>query len=87
MTPANAGDASVASELIEDLLTAAAKKKATADSATDATDATDAATDDGPSVEVPAEIYDDIVADAEAAAAADAAEDLASDLRPPLSAR
>ena len=100
VTPANAGDASVATELIEDLIAAAAKKKATAtaDSATDqdATDAaTNAATDgddatealttaddatgDGPSVEVPAEMYDDIVAEAEASAAADAAEDVAAD--------
>ena len=85
VTPANAGDASVASELIEDLIAEAAKKKADANK--DDTDAvttdvtTDAATDaatDGPSVEVPAKMYDDIVADAEAAAAADAAEDVAA---------
>lgn len=75
VTPANAGDASVASELIEDLIAAAAKRKATADSATNE-DATN--DDEGPSVEVPAEMYDDIVADFEAAAAADAAEDAAA---------
>jgi len=65
VTPANAGDASVATELIEDLLTEAANKKATDAVTTD---------DDGPTVEVPAEMYDDIVAGAEAAAAADDAE-------------
>ncbi|MGI8807026.1 MAG: transposase, partial [Acidimicrobiales bacterium] len=74
VTPANAGDASVAEDLIEDLLTAAAKKKATADSATN----DDATNDEGPSLEVPAEMYDDIVADAEAAATADAADDVAA---------
>jgi hypothetical protein len=77
VTPANAGDASVATELIEDLLTEATiKKPVDADSATDDTDADDSATDDtdGPSVEVPAEMYDDIVADAAAAAAADDAD-------------
>ena len=96
VTPANAGDASVAEELIEDLIAEAAYKKATANSATNedatgddatnavATDADDdaadaVATDDGPSVEVPAEMYDDIVADTEASAAADAAEDVAAD--------
>jgi len=67
VTPANAGDASVAEELIEDLLTEASRK------------ATDAVTDDdGPSVDVSAEMYNDIVADAEAAAAADAADDVAA---------
>ena len=70
VTPANAGDASVATELIEDLLAAAAKKKADG--------ATDDADDAGPTVEVPAEMYDDIVADAEADAAADAADDVAA---------
>ncbi len=77
VTPANAGDASVAEELIEDLLTSAAKKKA--DATNDDAINDDAINDDeGPSVEVPAEMYDDIVADAEAAATADAAEDVAA---------
>ena len=75
VTPANAGDASVASELIEDLIAEAAYKKATPDDATN-DDATN--DDEAPSVEVPAEMYDDIVADAEAAAAADAAADVAA---------
>jgi len=76
VTPANAGDASVAEELIEDLLAAAAKKKADAATADATTDDDD---DEGPSVEVPAEMYDDdIVADAEAAAAADEADDVAA---------
>ncbi len=69
VTPGNAGDASVAEELIEDLLTEAARK-ATDDSVTD-----DSVTDDdGPSVDVPGEMYDGVVADAEAAAPADDAE-------------
>lgn len=76
VTPANAGDASVAEELIEDLLAAAAKKKADAATADATTDDDD--DDEGPSVEVPAEMYDDIVADAEAAAAADEADDVAA---------
>ncbi|MDQ3147368.1 MAG: transposase [Actinomycetota bacterium] len=69
VTPGNAGDASVAEALIEDLLTEAARKaddNVTDDNVTD---------DDGPSVDVPAEMYDDIVADAEAAAAADDADE------------
>jgi len=77
VTPANAGDASVAEELIEDLLTAAAKKKAT-DSTGDATIADATIADEGPSGEVPAEMYDDIVADSEAAAGSDAADDVAA---------
>jgi hypothetical protein len=83
VSPANAGDASVAEELVEDLLAAAAKKKATADSATNGDAAEEEEEEEeeeeGPSVEVPAEMYDDIVADAEAAAAADAADDVARD--------
>lgn len=78
VTPGNAGDASVASELIEDLLTAAADKKAadTATTGTDTTDEADINTDDGGlTVEVPAEMYDDLVADAEASEAADRADD------------
>ncbi len=71
VTPANAGDASVAEELVEDLLAAAAKKKADATNDATTNDATTNDDDEGPSVEVPAEMYDDIVADAEAAAAAD----------------
>ncbi len=72
VTPGNAGDASVAEELIEDLLTAATNK-ATDDSVTTDAVTTDAVTTDadGPTVEVPAEMYD---AEAEAAAAADDAE-------------
>jgi len=79
VTPGNAGDASVAEELIEDLLTEAARKATDAvtdDSVTDDSVTDDSVTDDdGPSVDVPAEMYDDIVADAEAAAAADDADE------------
>ncbi len=72
VTPGNAGDASVAEDLIEDLLT-------DADGGTDSTDSTDEVPDDGgPQVEVPAELYDDLLDEAEAAAAADAADDAAA---------
>ena len=60
VTPGNAGDASVAEELIDDLL-------ADAHNHDDHTSG-DSTSGDGPSVEVPAEIHDDI----DAAAAADA---------------
>ncbi|MDQ6782609.1 MAG: transposase [Actinomycetota bacterium] len=82
VTPGNAGDASVAEELIEDLLIETAKKKAnpTNDSPTNDSPTNDSPTgdDDGLSVEVPAEMFEDIVADAEAAGAADAADDVAA---------
>lgn len=77
VTPGNAGDASVAEELIEDLLTAAANKKA-ADTDTDDDDDDD----EGLTVEVPAEMYDDIVAGAEAAKAADRADDASANEGP-----
>ncbi len=85
VTPGNAGDASVAEELIDDLLTEATNKKAadavTADDATnDAVTADDATNDDATSVEVPAEI--DIDIDAETAAAADHADEGPADEGP-----
>ncbi len=72
----------MAEELIEDLLIETAKKKAnpTNDSPTNDSPTNDSPTgdDDGLSVEVPAEMFEDIVADAEAAGAADAADDVAA---------
>jgi len=84
VTPANAGDASVVEELIDDLLTEAAKKAddSTADDSTgDDSTGDDSTGEEGLSVEVPAEMYDDIVADAAAADAA-AADDMAADEGP-----
>ncbi|CAN5399511.1 hypothetical protein BH24ACT7_BH24ACT7_26670 [soil metagenome] len=72
VTPGNAGDASVAEELIDDLLAEASGNEDT--TGTDATD--DDLGGDGPSLEMPAEMYDDIAA--EAATAADAADSAGS---------
>jgi len=71
VTPGNAGDASVAEQLIDDLL---ADGETRSDGETTGDD--EAGEDpgaEGPQIEVPAELYDDLVADAEAAVAADAA--------------
>ncbi len=66
VTPGNAGDASVAEDLIEDLLADAdGDDEATGDDI-----------DEGPQFEMPADLYDDLIA--EAAAAADAAEGMAA---------
>jgi len=79
VTPGNAGDASVAEDLIEDLL-------ADADTTDEATDKDSTAEDstandvdgDGTQFGVPVDLYDDLIAEAEAAAAADTAEDMAA---------
>ncbi|MGH9024152.1 MAG: transposase [Acidimicrobiia bacterium] len=72
VTPGNAGDASVAEDLIEDLLTDAdGHGEPTGDNETTG----DGIDGDGPQFEVPAELHDDLLAEAEAAAAADAADD------------
>ena len=72
VTPGNAGDASVAEELIEDLLA----DEATAHEATD-DEATADVDGDGPQFEATADLYDDLLDEAEAAVSADAAEDAA----------
>ncbi|HXH59589.1 IS1182 family transposase [Iamia sp.] len=84
VTPGNAGDASAAEDLIEDLLAEAdtaaeaTAAEATADDSTADDSTADDVDGDGRQFEVPAERYDDLIAEAEAAAAADAAEDAAA---------
>lgn len=81
VTPGNAGDASVAEELIDDLLADARKNDDSTGDDSTGDDSTgvegpggDSTAGDGPSVEVPADVYDDIVVEAEAAGTADAAD-------------
>ncbi len=79
VTPGNAGDASVAEDLIEDLLADAdSDHEATAEDSTAEDSTAEDVDGDGPQFEVPPELYDDLIAEAEAAAAADAAEDAAA---------
>jgi len=69
VTPGNAGDASVAEELIEDLLVEAPNNDdSTGDDSTgDDSTGDDSTGDNGPTVEVPTEVHDDVVAEAAAA--------------------
>ena len=76
VTPGNAGDASVAEDLIEDLLAEATETTAPADNETEPATAEATETDsEGPQLEVTAELHDDLSADA---ALGDAAEDAAA---------
>ncbi|MGH3849079.1 MAG: transposase, partial [Pseudonocardiaceae bacterium] len=72
----NAGDASVAEDLIDDLLNddAAGADDSTNDDSTNDDSTNDDSDGDGPFIDLPEDIYDAYVAEAEAAATADAAD-------------